>query len=81
MLLLLKGLDFFENDIFFSHKIFLKNHDDYHEIKMLLSLNIQLCFSMLVSMAIWLLFKDLPKWTSLALHRMIAPWYSCYSIW
>jgi hypothetical protein len=51
MLLLLKGLDFFENDIFFSHKIFLKNHDDYCEIKML-SLNIQLCFSMLVSMDI-----------------------------
>jgi len=45
-----RDLIFFENYIFLSHKIFLKNHDDYHEIKML-SLNIQLCFSMLVSMA------------------------------
>jgi hypothetical protein len=51
MLLFLKVLDFFENYIFLSHKIFLKNHDDYDEIKML-SLNIQLCFAMLVSMAI-----------------------------
>jgi len=79
MFLLLKGLDFFENDIFLSHKIFLKNHDDYHEIKML-SLNIQLCFSISVSMATWLLSKDLLKGTSLAPHRMIAPRYSCYSI-
>lgn len=80
MLLLLKGLDFFENDIIFSHKIFLKNHNDYREIKML-SLNIKFLFSMLVSMAIWLLSKDLLKGTSLASHRMIAPWYSCYSFW